>query len=176
VPALTRPTTDLQLEWLEAHREWPEEHQDGSGLRDDDVESAEGFAAFVARLQHESDDDSPLPTDRVHCTYWWITEGRSVLGAVALRHVLNDFLLEAAGHIGYSVRPSARRRGLAGWALDEALQSAWKLGIDPVLITCAVDNEASRRTIESRGGVLEDVRDTVLGRVRRYWITGVRQP
>jgi predicted acetyltransferase len=39
-----------------------------------------------------------------------------------------------------------------------------------VLITCAVDNTASVKTIERHGGVLEDVRDTELGTARRYWI------
>jgi predicted acetyltransferase len=41
-----------------------------------------------------------------------------------------------------------------------------------VLITCDVDNEASRRTIGHFGGVQEDVRDTVLGTVRRFWVDG----
>jgi predicted acetyltransferase len=39
-------------------------------------------------------------------------------------------------------------------------------GIDPVLVTCDFDNEASRRTIEKAGGELEDRRDHKL----RYWI------
>ena len=173
VPELTVPTTDLHPEWLDAHREWAGTHQDGSGLGPgDDVASATGFADYVARLLREASEDEPPPPGRVPCTYWWITEGRVVLGAVALRHTLNDFLLEAGGHVGYSVRPSARRRGLAGWALGEVLRRASRTGIDPVLITCDVDNVASRRTIESHGGVLDDVRDTTIGRVRRYWIRG----
>lgn len=169
---LTVPTVDLYAEWLQAHHEWAGVHEDGAGLRDgDDVESAAGFAAFVARLRREADEDQLLPAGRVHCSYWWITEDRTVLGAIALRHELNDFLREAGGHIGYGVRPSARRRGLAGWALGQVLERAWHQGLDQVLITCDINNEASRRTIESRGGVLEDVRDTVLGRTRRYWVT-----
>jgi predicted acetyltransferase len=40
------------------------------------------------------------------------------------------------------------------------------MGIDPVLVTCDVDNEASRRTIQANGGVQEDVR----GDKRRFWI------
>jgi predicted acetyltransferase len=39
-----------------------------------------------------------------------------------------------------------------------------------VLLTCDEHNVASSRTIENNGGVLEDVRDTALGRKRRYWI------
>lgn len=172
MPELTTPTTDLHLEWLEAHREWDDDHQDGSGLNGlDDVTSPAGFAAYVGRLRAEADESAPLAAGRVHCTYWWLTEGRVVLGAIAFRHTLNDFLLDVGGHIGYSVRPSARRRGLAGWALSEVLHHAWALGVDPVLVTCHIDNEASRRTIESRGGVLDDVRDTAAGRIGRYWLS-----
>jgi predicted acetyltransferase len=92
-----------------------------------------------------------------------------VLGGIALRHELNDCVLRV-GHIGYGIRPSSRRRGLATWALGRILDEARVLGLDRVLITCAVDNTASVKTIERHGGVLEDVRDTELGTVRRYWI------
>lgn len=94
-----------------------------------------------------------------------------MLGAIALRHELNDFGLRIAGHIGYSVRPSARRRGLATWALGRILDEARGLGMDRVLIACGVNNLASAKTIEHHGGVLEDVRDTELGTIRRYWIS-----
>ena len=92
-----------------------------------------------------------------------------MLGGIALRHELNDFVL-LAGHIGYGIRPSARRRGLATWALGRMLDEARALGLDRVLVVCAVGNIASVKTIERHGGVLEDVRDTELGTVRRYWI------
>jgi predicted acetyltransferase len=52
----------------------------------------------------------------VHCRYWWIVEDGRVLGAIALRHELNERLMQL-GHIGYGIQPSARRRGLATWAL-----------------------------------------------------------
>ncbi len=44
------------------------------------------------------------------------------------------------------------------------------LGLDRVLIICEVDRIASVKTITNHGGVLEDVRDTELGAVRRDWI------
>ncbi len=106
----------------------------------------------------------------MHASYWWIVEDDEYLGAISLRHTLNDFLLRAGGHIGYGVRPSARRRGLATWALRAVLPEARALGLDRVLVTCDDANAASARTIESNAGVLEDVRQTELGRTRRYWI------
>ena len=170
---LIAPTTALHRPWLELRDDFgPGAHLDGSGLHDgDDVDSAAGFAAWVARLGSESDPARPLAADRVHCTYWWIVQGESVLGSISLRHELNDFLFEAGGNIGYSVRPSARRRGLAAYAVGVVLKEAAGLGLERVLITCNVTNEASRRVIEHHGGVQEDIRETALGTIRRYWIT-----
>jgi hypothetical protein len=122
------------------------------------IENPDRAAATVKNLR---------PPGRVHATYWWIVEDGAYLGAITLRHGLNDFLLRAGGHVGYGIRPSARDRGLAAWVLPEARP----LGLSKVLVTCDDSNLASARVIEKSGGVLEDVRDTELGRTRRYWIT-----
>ena len=126
---------------------------------------------WVQKLREQSDTSIPAKEGRVHATNWWIVEDDTYLGAISLRHALNDFLLDAGGHIGYGVRPTARRRGLATWALRAVLPNARSLGLTRVLVTCDDENVGSVRIIESNGGVLEDVRDTDLGRTRRYWIT-----
>lgn len=173
MPELIAPTTRLRTSWLRAQEEWgPDAHMDGAGLGyEDDVDSPEGFAAWTRRLHGYGDRTAPVEQGRVHATYWWIADGDTYLGAIDLRHYLNGFLLDAGGHIGYSVRPSARGRGVAGWALGEVLYEARVLGMDRVLLTCDPGNEASARTIERGGGVLEDVRETLVGPKRRYWIT-----
>jgi predicted acetyltransferase len=172
MPGLVAPTTRLHAAWLEAHEEWgPGVHEDGFGLHpSDEPGSPAGFAAWVARLTAQSDPAMPVEAGRVHCTYRWIVEDDRVLGAIALRHELNERLMQL-GHIGYGIRPSARRRGLATWALGRMLDEARGLGLTRVLIVCEAGNLASAKTIERRGGVLEDVRDTGHGTVRRYWIT-----
>ncbi|MET8507742.1 GNAT family N-acetyltransferase [Streptomyces sp. NPDC004787] len=171
---LIAPTARLHASWLAAHAEWePDGHQAGGGtwlVPDLDVADPGAFADWVALLREQSDRSRPLPPGRVHSTHWWIVEDDTYLGAIDLRHELNDFLLRSGGHIGYSVRPSARRRGLARRALRTVLGEARALGLDRVLITCDDTNIASARTIESNGGVLEDVRETERGRKRRYWI------
>ncbi|MEU7003740.1 GNAT family N-acetyltransferase [Nonomuraea sp. NPDC046570] len=161
MPELIAPTARLHAAWLEARDDWgPGVHEDGFGLRpSDEVDSPDGFASWVARLADE--------TGRVRCTYRWIVEGDQVLGGIALRHELNDFVLRA-GHIGYGIRPSARRRGLATWALGRMLDEASVLGLDRVLIVCEVDNAASAKTIERHGGIREDAREH--DTMRRYWI------
>ena len=95
-----------------------------------------------------------------------------LLGMLQLRHDLNDYLRRIAGHIGYSVRPSERRRGYAKRMLAMALDEARMLGLERVMISCSVENEASRRTILSNGGVFEStVLDETDGELlERYWI------
>ena len=88
------------------------------------------------------------------------------LGFLALRLSLNDKLFVEGGHIGYSIRPSQRRKGLAKLQLELGLAEARKQGLERVLITCDEDNEASRGVILANGGVLEDIR----GGKERYWI------
>ena len=167
MPELITPTVRLHAAWLEARNEWgPGVHEDGFGLEpSDEVESPAWFAAWAARLHDEADPAKPLDVGRVHCTCRWIVEDDRVLGAIALRHKPNDF-----GHIGYGIRPSARRRGLATWALGRILDEARPLGLERVLVACATDNIASAKTIERQGGVLEDIWETEHGAMRRYWI------
>ena len=146
-------------------------HQAGTGLHAlDDVDTAGGFSAWVQRLHRQADTSVPPEEGLVHATHWWIVENDIYCGAIALRHSLNDFLLRAGGHIGYGIRPSARKKGLATWALGAVLPTARSLGLSRVLVTCDDDNIGSARTIENNGGVLENVADTELGRTRRYWI------
>jgi predicted acetyltransferase len=125
-----------------------------------------GFEAFVDAVLADALEDTPRPAHHVPCTTGWWVDGGTYLGRIAVRHRLNDRLLEIGGHIGYDVRPSRRREGHATAMLAAALPHAHALGIDPALVTCDDDNVASVRTIEANGGQLEDVR----GVKRRYWV------
>jgi predicted acetyltransferase len=167
VPRLVPPTTHLYAAWRECRDDWgPGVHEDGFGLHaGDDVDTPEAFAAWVDRLLRSAGPADDPTADRARSTCRWMVEDGRVLGAIALRHHLSDH-----GHIGYGVRPSARRRGLATWALGEMLGEARAVGLDRVLIVCEAANVASARTIEHHGGVLESTRDTGHGPMRRYWI------
>ncbi|MGM1060396.1 GNAT family N-acetyltransferase [Saccharothrix sp. Mg75] len=133
-------------------------------LAPDETDSPAGFAAWVARLAGQADPARPGGRTSVHR---WIVEDDRVLGGIALRYGDDDHVRQF-GHVGYGVRPSARRRGLASWALGRAVGEARGRGVDPVVLTCLVDNAASARTIERVGAVFEGVRDTAHGPVRRY--------
>jgi predicted acetyltransferase len=165
-PILARPAVELVASYLElldeiaAHGErvWPAQ-----------PEAGEASESFVARLlRNELSPEPPL----VPQTTYWATVGGVVVGHIGLRHRLNAELAELGGHIGYSVRPSYRGRGLAKEMLRQVLQTPKAREIGKLLLTCAPDNVASNRTIRANGGVLE--RTIFVERVGRetnlYWI------
>ena len=176
MPALVAPTPRVQESFLAAMAEFQAE---GRG-RPDDYTSLGGeireysrtwsdpavFAAYTQNLRAAALEDSPRPPGWVPATTMWWVDGEQYLGRLAIRHRLNDFLRDYGGHIGYDVRPSARRRGHATRMLRTALPVAHELGIDPALITCDVDNVGSRRVIEANGGQYCDQRAQKL----RFWV------
>lgn len=95
-----------------------------------------------------------------------------IVGRVAIRHRLNDFLLNIGGHIGYGVIPNFRNRGFATQLLSAGLNEAKRIGIHRVLVTCDDTNVASIKVIEKSGGVLENKIEAGPGLPlkRRYWI------
>lgn len=105
--------------------------------------------------------------------YLYVRESdKKVAGIIQIRHYLNEFLEKYAGHIGYSVCPSERRKGYAARMLGLVLPECRKLGLDRVLVCCEKGNEGSRKTILKNGGVYESTvylkeRDVLL---ERYWI------
>jgi predicted acetyltransferase len=123
------------------------------------------FAEYTAWLRADARENSSRPPGFVPATSMWWADGDEYLGRITIRHRLTPSLLNIGGHIGYDVRPSARRQGHATAMLAAALPVAHGLAIDPALITCAEGNVGSRKVIEANGGVLENVRDGIL----RFW-------
>lgn len=165
---LELPDVRFHRSWVDMYGEFGDGAMDGSGYLygvDHDL-SVHAMTHVVIDRRAQALPDAPRPEGHVPCTFRWIAEGEELLGFIAIRHALNDFLLEQGGHIGYAVRPSRRREGVATEALRQALPLAAELGLDRVLVTCDEDNVASRATIERCGGVYEDSR---AGK-RRYWI------
>jgi predicted acetyltransferase len=100
-----------------------------------------------------------------------VSEGeRRIYGMIAFRHELNDYLTECGGHIGYSIRPSAWRKGYGKAMLSLCLDKCHALGLDNVLITCNTNNEASRKTIRACGGAFDRLTKDGDEILERYWV------
>jgi predicted acetyltransferase len=105
-------------------------------------------------------------------TFWvYRRDAGRIVGAVNIRHRLNDVLLRAWGNIGYGIRPDERGKGYATAALGLALRECARLGMDRVLLGCYKDNAASAAVIRKNGGVLENEIGDGGRIIQRYWIT-----
>jgi predicted acetyltransferase len=173
MPRLVTPDVTLHHSFLAAMREFVAENDQRALLPGEMAAYAAGrwsdpagFAAYVEQVNAEPFEETPRPEGWVPCTTRWYAENGEFLGRITLRHRLNAFLREEGGHIGYSVRPSARRRGHATAMLRGMLPVAARNGLNSVLVTCDDTNTASRRVIEAAGGVLEDRRGSKL----RFWV------
>ena len=105
-------------------------------------------------------------------TFFCLDTDRNIMvGAVNIRHYLNESLLISGGHIGDGVRPSERRKGIATKMIALFLEECKKLKIDKVLMVCNKNNIGSKKSIINNGGVLENEIEVDGEIVERYWIT-----
>lgn len=103
-------------------------------------------------------------------TYWLVNKNNRILGAIEIRHKLNDLLLFRGGHIGYGIRPTERMKGYAGLMLSLGLKKCQVMGMSKILITCLKNNIGSVKTIIKNQGILES-EDIDNGKIfQRYWI------
>ena len=168
---LTRPTSEYASQIAEYRQEFLDagDSMDGTGpLRR--IEDPEEYIKTCA----EYEDPQTVPPHLVPATQFiFIRQSdNKLVGMLQVRHCFNDYLERYAGHIGYSVRPSERRRGYAKKMLKAVLPFCKGIGLNKVLVTCIDGNIASEKTILSNGGEYESTvfepNDNVS--LKRYWI------
>ena len=87
-------------------------------------------------------------------THFLIRESdNKIVGMSNIRLMLNEILIKSGGHIGYSIRPTERRKGYNKINLYLALQVLDKYGVEEALLDADLDNPASWRTMEALGGI-----------------------
>ncbi len=126
------------------------------------------FTQYLESLEVKDASDGKVPDS----TFFALDEERNILlGAVNIRHYLNEELLLNGGHIGDGIRPFERLKGNATQMIGLALEECRKLGLDKVLMVCDKENIGSAKSIMKNGGVLENeiMVDGVIE--QRYWIT-----
>lgn len=125
------------------------------------------FTAYVESLESKEAVNGLVPDSTFFCLD---TERNIFVGAVNIRHYLNDVLLLHGGHIGDGVRPSERRKGVATVMIGLALQECCRLGIERVLMVCDKENVGSAKSIRNNGGILENEVEADGITEQRYWI------
>ena len=75
-----------------------------------------------------------------------------IVGAVDIRHYLSTYLENKTGHIGFSIRPSERRKGYGVELLKLSKLKADELGIKEPFLACPIDSEIAEKTIIKSGG------------------------
>lgn len=124
------------------------------------------YDGYVKKLNNPGS-DTLVPDS----TYFCLDEERNIfVGAVNIRHYLNESLLFDGGHIGDGVRPSERGKGIGTKMIALALEKCGEMGIDKVLMVCNKSNIASAKTIINNGGVLENEITVNSVIEQRYWI------
>lgn len=126
------------------------------------------FDNYMNSLEIKDDSEGFVPDS----TFFCLDEERDIfVGAVNIRHYLNDSLLLNGGHIGDGVKPSERRKGIATEMINLALKECKKIGINKVLMVCDKDNIGSAKSIQKNGGILENeiIVDGIIE--QRFWIS-----
>lgn len=164
---LVKLSYEYKQQLFDMMEEWLSVEQDFSPymIRRNDYHD---FDYYLANLEIKKEQDGRVPDS----TFFCLDKDRNIfVGAINIRHYLNEELLYTGGHIGDGIRPGERRKGYATAMIGLGLEECRKLGITKVLMTCDKDNIGSARSIMNNGGVLENevLEDGVLE--QRYWIT-----
>lgn len=125
------------------------------------------FDYYLENLETKEETERWVP-DSVYFLH--DTKRDILLGAVNIRHKLNEELFRTGGHIGDGIRPSERRKGYATEMIRLALIECRKLGLDRVLMVCNKDNVGSVKSIIRNGGILENEVEDNGSIEQRYWI------
>src|SRR5829696_5401969 len=113
------PTSDDEEEFLRAHR------ATSPGVPNFLHYYEEGmpFDRYLAVLAEQARGEHLLP-GHVASTFLFGFLGPRIVGRVSIRHELSPYLASVGGHIGYTVVPEFRRRGVATEMLRQAITLA----------------------------------------------------
>jgi predicted acetyltransferase len=129
-----------------------------------------GLDEYLEYLRHGRMGER-LPGSLVPWTQYWAISNVELVGFGSLRPRLSPWMSEFGGHIGYRIRPSARRNGFGTSLLRLMLAKASESGIDPALIVCTPDNVASIALLRKNGAIFERTAEREDGvRLHRFFL------
>lgn len=86
-------------------------------------------------------------------TLFAINHENQIVGIVNFRYTITNFYKDSE-HVGYSVRPSERKKGYATEILRQIIEMVKKEGLKQMILVSKKDNLASIKTIINNHGVL----------------------
>ncbi len=168
------PTIEKKEEAIEYVKEFYKYNSNPNGVGDLDkfIENNRSYEEWLTEIENYRDQKYSEERNRVPATtYFTIRKSdNKIVGMVNFRHYLNDYLLRVGGHIGYGIRPTERRKGLAKIQLFLTILEAQKMGIDKVMLDCVDTNIGSKKTIESLGGEFSEIVEEKEKTYLNYWI------
>jgi len=167
---LVKPTYKYRKSFLAALEEFKDVP---AGIFDGDL-ARTNFKAYLTRVKNY-ETGTNLSKGLVPASTFWLIDGNEFIGGVSFRHRLNKKLKEYGGHIGYSIRPSKRKKGYGTKMLALTLKRIKKdFALNKVMVSCDNDNAGSQKIIQTNGGVLQDVINTKYNPhnkpLMRWWI------
>lgn len=128
-----------------------------------------GYLGWLMLLDRQSRPECMDYGSNPNEIYFLMEDEEHILGFGQLRPYDTQDVMTWAGHIGYSVVPSQRGHGYAQELLRRLLKMGFDRGMSHILLTCDVDNDASRHVIEKAGGRFTGYyRDEEYNK-RQYW-------
>lgn len=123
----------------------------GSGGLDRYVDNYEEWLVKLEKDMKQIPSEERVPA----LTYFLVRENdNKIVGMINIRLTLNEHLKKEGGHIGYSIRPTERRKGYNKINLYLGLIECQKYGIKEVLLDCDKNNLGSSKTMIALGGKL----------------------
>lgn len=101
-----------------------------------------------------------LPEGFVPDTVFVLEDEGNYVGIFNMRHILNDYLANGAGHLGYGVSKKYRQKGYATKGLALLLEEAKKIGIEEAYLSVNKDNEPSLKAQLKNGAFIHHEDET----------------
>ena len=96
-----------------------------------------------------------LPEGFVPETQYFLWNNETIVGWFRLRHYLNDFLRDGAGHIGYGIGKDYRGKGYASEGLKLTIEKAWEIiKEDEIFMSVHKDNPSSLQVQKKNGAYI----------------------
>ena len=132
------------------------EHINGSGYLDKYYNDYNSWLKLIDKYEHKQTCPKNISPGY---TYFLLKKtSKKIIGIINIRTACkNKYVYLHGGNIGYSIRPTERKKGYGKKILKLGLDKCKKIGMNSVTIIASEDNYASRKIIEFNNGQLINI-------------------